>query len=97
MDQTAKRGGENDDMDKEAQDRAKWHRGQGKGYQKSKNRSSQNPRQEQKSWWEAKDQCGYSKNSEAELKSVVKALGRLVLCQEDSLSVMHLGSQCVIL
>ena len=96
VDQTAKRGGENDDMDKEAQERAKWHRGLGKGYQKSKGRPNQNPRQEQKSWWEAKDQRGYSKNSEAELKSVVKALGRLVLRQEDSLSVMHLDSQYVI-
>ena len=71
--------------------RAKWQRGQGKGTQCPKGKQSQ-----QQSWWDKdRDQRGYSKSNE-DLKNVVKALGRLVLRQEDSLLVTQLDCQFVI-
>ena len=71
--------------------RAKWHRGQGKGTQRPKGKQSQ-----QQSWWDKdRDQRGYNKSNE-DLKNVVKALGRLVLRQEDSLSVTQLDCQFII-
>ena len=91
VDSTAKRGG-NEDTDRD-NDRAKWRRGQGKGTN-PKRKGKQEYRQDQKTWWENKDNRGYSKNED--LKSVVKALGKLVLRQEDSLSVIQLDCQFVI-
>ena len=69
----------------------KWQRGQGKGTQRLQGKQSQ-----QQSWWDKdRDQRGYNKSNE-DLKNVVKALGRLVLRQEDSLSVTQLDCQFVI-
>ena len=73
-------------------DRAKWHRGQGKGSQQVQ-RPKGKPQQQQ-SWWD-KDHKGYAKSND-DLKQVVKALGRSVLRQEDSLSVMQLDCQFII-
>ena len=91
---TTKRGSNNEDKEAENQDRAKWHRGQGKGAQQRPKGRTENKQDQNKSWWD-KDSRGYSKSND-ELKSVVKALGRLVLRQEDSLAVMHLDCQFVI-
>ncbi|CAE7293723.1 unnamed protein product, partial [Symbiodinium pilosum] len=89
LDRSSKR--EGDAVTGPEEGRAKWQRGQGKGTQRPKGKRSQ-----QQSWWEKdRGQRGYSKSNE-DLKNVVKALGRLVLRQEDSLSVMQLDCQFVI-
>ena len=89
VDQSSKR--EGDAVTGTEENRAKWQRGQGKGTQRPKGKQSQ-----QQSWWDKdRDQRGYNKSNE-DLKNVVKALGRLVLRQEDSLSVMQLDCQFVI-
>ena len=67
-------------------DRAKWHRGQGKGAQRLKVDRTRRPGQ--------KDNRDYNKWNE-ELKIVVKALGRLVLHQEDSMSVLRVDTEMV--
>ena len=93
VDSTSKRTTSEDDG---ADTRAKWHRGQGKGTQQTqpKPKGGTAQQQEQKNWWGRRDNRGYNKDSD--LKSVVKALGRLVLRQEDSLSVIQLDCQFVI-
>ena len=67
-------------------------RGQGKGSQQAQ-RPKGRPQQQQ-SWWD-KDHKGYAKSND-DLKQVVKALGCLVLRQEDSLSVIQLDCQFII-
>ena len=57
--------------------------------------SSQSPTEMPVDGSKNKDNCGYPRSND-ELKSVVKALGRLVLRQEDSLAVMQLDCQFVI-
>ena len=95
VDQSSKRDGEEDPGPEES--RAKWHRGQGKGAQQ--NQRAKGRPQQQQSWWE-KDRSDkhdnkiYSKHDD--LKQAVKALGRLVLRQEDSLAVMQLDCQFII-
>ena len=60
-------------------------------------RSRQGNNDHQKSWWDKEKDKGYKANDRGQdLRSVVKALGRLVLRQEDSLSVMQLDCQFII-
>ena len=76
--------------------RAKWHRGQGKGTQPAQPKPKGGPsqQQDQKNWWEGRrDNRGYNRDND--LTGVVKALGKLVLRQEDSLSVIQLDCQFV--
>ena len=86
VDMTSKRSGADHDSQNQA---AKWHKSQGKGYNKPKGSNDR-----QKSWWE-KDKNQRSHDQDSDLRGVVKALGRLVLRQEDSLAVMQLDCQFI--
>ncbi|CAE7734477.1 unnamed protein product [Symbiodinium pilosum] len=94
VDQSSKRDGEDEPGPEES--RAKWHRGQGKGAQQNQRAKG---RPQQQSWWEKEKSDKYDNKSNSkhdDLKQAVKALGRLVLRQEDSLAVMQLDCQFII-
>ena len=73
-----------------AQQRTKWPKGPGKGQGYNQDRK---PKQQQ--WWGDSRNQGSSHSSD-DLKNIVRAMGRLLIRQEDSLSILQQDTQLIV-
>ena len=74
-----------------AQQRTKWPKGPGKGQGYNQDKKQK----QQQQWWGDSRNHGSSHSSD-DLKNIVRAMGRLLIRQEDSLSILQQDTQLVV-